>query len=108
MSRRLFLAATLALPLTARAHHDRSAFDDNQPLCIEGKVKSVSWQNPHAERVLTMAGDATLPADWAKRPVPARKAPVDGTKIMANARLPKRRGDWIIERSPMTRIEAGK
>lgn len=109
----LVLASTVA-PLFlgsrwAHAHHGWSSFDEARPLYIAGRVKAVKWQNPHAEIVITMAPDATLPADLATRKPPAQtNSSVDGAKVMAAAALPKRRGDWTIELSPMTRIENWK
>ena len=115
MKRRSLLALASALaPLAlssrpAMAHHGWSSFDEARPLYVAGKVKSVKWQNPHAEIVITMAPDASLPADLAKRKPPAQSnASVDGAKVLAAAALPKRRGDWTIELSPMTRIENWK
>jgi hypothetical protein len=109
----LSLASTLApLALCSRpalAHHGWSSFDEARPLYVAGKVKSVKWQNPHAEIVVTVAPDATLPADLAGRKPPAQtSSSVDGAKVLAAAALPKRRGDWTIELSPMTRIESWK
>ena len=85
--------------------------DEKLPIAchIAGKVKAVKWQNPHAEIVITVAPDATLPADLAKRNPPAQtSSSVNGAKVLAAAALPKRRGDWTIELSPMTRIESWK
>ncbi len=39
---------------------------------------------------------------------PAQTAAVNGAKILAAATVPKKRGDWTIELSPMTRIDAWK
>lgn len=102
------LLATLTLSSRAFAHHGWSSFDETKPLFFTGKVKSLRWQNPHVELVLTMTADAALPADLAKRVAPAQSSPVDGAKILSTATLPKRRGDWELELSPMTRIEAWK
>ena len=55
-----------------------------------------------------MKPDAKLPGDFAKRTAPPQTTPVDGAKILANAALPIKRGDWTLELSPMTRIEAWK
>jgi hypothetical protein len=90
------------------AHHGWSSFDESAPLYFEGKIKSVKWQNPHAELVVTMTANAALPADLAKRDVPKQSANVDSAKILANAKLPKKRGDWNIELAPLTRMEAWK
>ena len=114
MKRRTFLmtlpASGIALALTKNsfAHHGWSSFDELKPIYFEGKVKSLKWQNPHAEIVITLTNDLKLPADLAKRAAPAQTNPVDGAKILASATLPKQRGDWVLELSPMTRIEAWK
>jgi hypothetical protein len=109
MHRRNFLIASSAgIALPAFAHHGWSSFDESRPVYLEGKVKSVKWQNPHAEINLIVAADAKLPVDLSKRKVPAQKAPVDAAKILSSAALPVRRGEWNLELSPMTRIEAWK
>ena len=113
MHRRHFfpvVAALVSVPLSQRllAHHGWSSFDETQPLYIAGTVKSIKWQNPHAEIVIAVANDAALPADLAKRNLPAQTASVNGAKILAGAMVPKKRGDWTIELSPMTRIDAWK
>ena len=113
MQRRHFfpaLAALVSVPLSPRlfAHHGWSSFDETRPLYIAGIVKSSKWQNPHAEIVITVANDVSLPADLATRSPPAQTASVNGAKILAAATLPKKRGDWTIELSPMTRIDAWK
>jgi Family of unknown function (DUF6152) len=114
MDRRAFVvtstaAALASVPsLRAFAHHGWSSFDETAPLYFEGKIKSVKWQNPHAELVATIAANVALPATLAKREPPKQVAPVDGAKIFANAKLPKRRGDWTLELAPLTRMEAWK
>lgn len=113
MHRRQFLAGTCAattLGWSAQvmAHHGWSSFDESKPLYLPGKVKAVKWQNPHAEIVITVAADATVPGNLASMTVPAQRSSVDGPKVLAAARLPNRRGDWTIELSPMTRINAWK
>lgn len=114
MHRRHFLQAGSAITLAtlgpgaALAHHGWSSFDETKPLYLGGKVKMVKWQNPHAEIVITVAADAALPADLARMTVPAQTSSVDGAKVLAAAQLPRRRGDWTIELSPMTRINAWK
>ncbi len=114
MNRRSLLLASSGLvvaqlPLQrAFAHHGWSSFDESKPLYFEGKIKSVKWQNPHAELVATLAADTKLPVQLASRPAPKQSANVDGAKIFAAATLPKRRGDWNIELAPLTRMEAWK
>ena len=113
MNRRVFVSSVsalsaIALSLRAFAHHGWSSFDESSPIYLMGKVKSLKWQNPHVELVISMAADAALPVGFAKRAFPAQTVPVDGAKILAAAALPKKRGDWTLELSPMTRIEAWK
>jgi Family of unknown function (DUF6152) len=99
----------LSLATPAWAHHGWSSFDESKPLYLSGKVKAVKWQNPHAEIVITVATDAVLPADLAQRKAPAQSdTTVNGAKVLADTRLPNKRGDWTIELSPMTRISAWK
>ncbi len=111
MKRREWLitsGALVAMSATPRAfaHHGWSSFDESKPLYFEGKVKSVKWQNPHAELVVTLDGNAKLPANLAARAVPKQSANVDGAKIFASAALPKRKGDWNVELAPLTRMDA--
>ena len=113
LKRRRFVLSGSALAVAAwhspiQAHHGWSSFDETKPLYLPGKVKAVKWQNPHAEIVISVAADASLPADLARQQVPAQSSSVDGPKVLAAARLPNRRGDWTIELSPMTRINAWK
>ena len=114
MNRRQLLATSLAvapLALFARrafAHHGWSSFDEARPIYIEGRVKSVKWQNPHAELVVTMSADAKIPGDLAKRKMPAQSNRVDAPKILAATVTPKRRGAWTLELAPMTRINEWK
>ena len=108
MQRRHFLATSSALlALPAWAHHGWSSFDQNRPIYLEGKARKVVWRNPHVEFELELPAELKLPADLARRPVPAQSAPVDGPKLLAAAQLPKRRDKvWEIELAPLTRMEA--
>jgi hypothetical protein len=108
MQRRHFLATSSALlALPAWAHHGWSSFDQNRPIYLEGKARKVVWRNPHVEFELELPADLKLPADLARRPVPAQSAPVDGPKLLAAAQLPKRKDKvWEIELAPLTRMEA--
>ena len=108
MHRRHFLATSSALlALPAWAHHGWSSFDQNRPIYLEGKARKVVWRNPHVEFELELPADLKLPADLARRPVPAQSAPVDGPKLLAAAQLPKRKDKvWEIELAPLTRMEA--
>jgi hypothetical protein len=110
MKRRDFLLSTVAVSVspTLLAHHGWSSFDETRPLYFEGKVKSTKWQNPHAELVLTLANPLVLPTDLAKRVAPPQSQNVDGAKVLSSASLPTARGEWTLELSPLTRIEAWK
>jgi len=108
MRRRPFLVTSSALlALPAWAHHGWSSFDQNRPIYLEGKARKVLWRNPHVEFELELPAELKLPADLARRSVPAQSAPVDGPKLLAAAQLPKRKDKvWEIELAPLTRIEA--
>jgi Family of unknown function (DUF6152) len=115
MHRRPFLLAGTLLPMSltfsraAHAHHGWSSFDQDRPIYLEGKVKSVKWQNPHVELALDIAPGMKLPADFASRPLPAQIAPVEGPALLAKAVTPKRSDKvWEIELAPLTRVEAWK
>lgn len=107
--RRLLLAgagAALCLP-AARAHHGWSSFDQSRPLYLEGTARKVAWRNPHAEVELELRPGLTLPADLARRALPAQAAPVDGARLLAAAQLPTRKDPvWEIELAPLTRLQA--
>lgn len=110
MNRRQFSIALPALFISpaALSHHGWSSFDESKPIYLEGKVKAVKWQNPHAELVIDMSASASLPADLAKRALPKQTQTVDGAKVMSTAALPKARGEWTLELSPLTRINLWK
>jgi hypothetical protein len=102
-------AAPLWLPLAARAHHGWSSFDQDRPVYLEGRVKTVKWQNPHAELVLELPAELKLPADLGARAVPAQSAPVDGKALLSKTVLPTRKDrQWEIELAPLTRMESWK
>jgi hypothetical protein len=108
LQRRRFILSNAALLVTpAWAHHGWSSFDQTRPLYLEGRARKVAWRNPHAEFELELRADLALPADLAKRPLPAQTAPVDGPKLLAQAQLPTRKDKvWEIELAPLTRLEA--
>lgn len=111
---RLGAAAALAaatLPLSfvpqAHAHHGWSSFDQERPVYLAGTIKSVRWQNPHAELVLTVDASLRTPADLASRSVPNQQQSVDGPGILKKAQAPdKPAGDWTIEFAPLFRMQA--
>lgn len=110
MQRRFLLLAAAALPLRpALAHHGWSSFDQGRPVYLAGAARKVAWRNPHVEFDLEVAPDLKLPADLARRPVPAQSSPVDGAGLLARAELPRRKDKlWHIECAPLTRMEAWK
>ena len=109
MQRRTLIAAALAAPLAARAHHGWSSFDQGRPIYLEGRAAKVAWRNPHAEVALELPPDLKLPADLAGRKLPAQSAGVDGAALLKAAQLPTRKDRvWEIELAPLTRMEAWK
>lgn len=100
-------AAVLAAP--ALAHHGWSSFDQDRPLYLEGRAKSVAWRNPHVELDLEVRPDLQLPVDLKARVLPAQGAAVDGPGLLARAQLPTRKDRvWHIELAPLTRMQAWK
>jgi hypothetical protein len=107
MQRRRFVVSAALVGLPAWAHHGWSSFDQTRPIYLEGQARKVTWRNPHAELELELPAELKLPADLARRAVPAQSAPVDGPKLLAAAQLPKRKDKvWEIELAPLTRLEA--
>ncbi len=112
MNRREFGLAALAapalgMPLLALAHHGWSSFDQDRPIYLEGKVTRSRWLNPHAELALEVPAGLTVPADLARRALPAQAAPVDGKALLARAVVPNRKDrQWEIELAPLTRMNA--
>ena len=107
LQRRDLLVFAAALPLGARAHHGWSSFDPERPIYLEGTVRKVRWQNPHAELELELPAGLKLPADLAQRAVPAQTSPVDGKALLAKTVLPTRKDRrWEIELAPLTRMQA--
>ena len=109
MQRRTLIAAALAAPLAARAHHGWSSFDQGRPIWLEGKATQVAWRNPHAELKLELPAELKLPHDLASRKLPAQSAGVDGAALLKAAQLPTRKDRvWEIELAPLTRMDAWK
>ena len=108
MHRRIVLALPLTLALPAGAHHGWSSFDQERPLYLEGIAAKVSWANPHAELELELpAAGLKLPADLARRSLPAQTAPVDGAALLKAAQLPTRKDRrWEIELAPISRLQS--
>ncbi|MFN0182947.1 MAG: DUF6152 family protein [Aquabacterium sp.] len=107
MKRRSCLVAIAAAPLSVRAHHGWSSFDQGRPIYLEGRASKVTWRNPHVELTLDVAPDLKLPPDLPGRAVPAQAAQVDGPGLLKAARAPTRKDRaWVIELAPLTRMQA--
>lgn len=105
MQRRLFLLAAVSSPVLA--HHGWSSFDTDRPLYLEGRAAKVAWRNPHAEIELELVAALKLPADLAKRPLPAQSAGIDGPAILAKTSVPARADKrWELELAPLSRMQA--
>jgi hypothetical protein len=111
MQRRDWLIAglgSLVLP-GVHAHHGWSSFNESQSVYIEGIVRAVRWQNPHAELELTVPENLKLPSDLAARKVPPQTNPVDVGQVLAKARLPETKASvWTVELAPLFRMEQWK
>jgi hypothetical protein len=108
MNRRHFVATAPALfAAAAWAHHGWSSFDESQPIFLEGRVKSVKWQNPHAEIVLE-ASYKPMPDLARALEYPKQQANVDATAIFAKARPPAKGKSnlWEVEFAPIARMQA--
>ena len=102
------LFALAAAVGVAMAHHGWSSFDETKPIYLEGVVKSVKWQNPHAE-VMLEVNRAEPPAALTRFAIPKQSANVDALAVLAAAKAPKRKdGKWEIEFAPITRMDAWK
>ncbi|NDZ11347.1 hypothetical protein C7T35_29575 [Variovorax sp. WS11] len=112
MKRRHIVIAAASLPLAtplALAHHGWSSFDQDRPIYLEGTVASARWQNPHVELLVDIPSGLKVPADLAKRTLPAQSAPVDGPALLARTTVPRRIDrQWELELAPLTRMEAWK
>lgn len=107
MKRRTLLLASVAAPIAAHAHHGWSSFDQDKPVYLDGRIKTVRWANPHAEVVLVVDAALKLPADLARRSLPAQSQQMDSAAILARTRLPEAAaGEWTIEFAPLSRMQA--
>ena len=89
----------------ARGHHGWSSFDQNRPVFLSGRAVDVRWRNPHAELALVVDPPLRLPADLARRKLPAQTAGVDGPALLQRAVLPLRPDRrWEIELAPISRM----
>lgn len=89
----------------AQAHHGWSSFDQERPLYLEGKVVEARWRNPHAELVVELPEQLSLPGDLSTRKVPPQTAPVDTATLLGKAVLPRRRDPrWEVELAPLFRL----
>ncbi|VWX63110.1 conserved exported hypothetical protein [Burkholderiales bacterium 8X] len=111
MKRRHLVLAAFSLPAASSswAHHGWSSFDQERPIYLEGKVVQARWQNPHAELIIELPAGLKVPADLAKRSLPAQSSPVDGPALLSKAEAPRRKDrQWELELAPLTRMEAWK
>ena len=93
--------------LPAAAHHGWSSFDQDRPIYLEGKVIKSVWQNPHAELEIDLPAGLKVPADLARRVLPAQTAPVDGKALLGKAVVPTRQDKrWEVELAPLTRLQS--
>lgn len=107
MDRRTLLLAAAVAPVAALAHHGWSSFDQDKPVYLEGRIKTVRWANPHAEVVLVVDAGLKLPEDLGRRSLPAQSQNIEGAAILAKTRLPEAAaGDWTIEFAPLFRMNA--
>ena len=106
---RALLTVLLALCFgVVSAHHGWSSFDETKPIYLEGVVKSVKWQNPHAE-VMLEVNRAAPPAALARFAIPKQSAIVDAVTVIASAKAPTRKDAvWEVEFAPITRMDAWK
>ena len=109
MFRALLSALCIASALLANAsfaHHGWSSFDESKPIYLEGVVKSVKWQNPHAE-VMLEVNRAEPPAALARFAIPKQSANVDAVTVIGSAKAPSRKDAvWEVEFAPLTRMDA--
>ncbi len=103
----LFIVSSLIASI-AFAHHGWSSFDETKPIYVEGVVKSVKWQNPHAELMLEVNG-ASAPAALTRFAIPKQSANVDAVAVLGAAKAPTRKDKvWDIEFAPLTRMDVWK
>ncbi len=111
MFRALLSTTSLVSALIANvvfAHHGWSSFDETKPIYLEGVVKSVKWQNPHAEVMLEI-NRVEPPAALTRFAIPKQSAPVDAVTVLGTAKAPTRKDAvWEVEFAPITRMDAWK
>jgi hypothetical protein len=111
MNRRRFVVVipTLILaPALARAHHGWSRFDETKPIYLEGTIKTVKWQDPHAEVTMEI-NHAAPPAGLASLASPKQQANVDAKTVLGRAVTPTRKDKlWEVEFAPIFRMGAWK
>jgi hypothetical protein len=59
------LAATLALPMLASAHHSGAMFDATKSITITGTVTQFNWTNPHSSFKVEVTGSDGKAVVWA-------------------------------------------
>jgi hypothetical protein len=64
--RLLLMAAVLALPISAWAHHSFAAeFDIEQPITLKGKLTRMEWVNPHGWLYIDVVAADGKVVNWA-------------------------------------------
>jgi hypothetical protein len=103
----LLLAALLAMPGQAAAHHGWSSYETSQPLYVSGTLQELLWQNPHVEMRLTVAADVTLPPELPNAVLPEQFERDGGRAILSNAALPPDPAKtWLVALAPIGRLES--
>lgn len=103
-----FAITSALIANVALAHHGWSSFDETKPIYLEGTVKSVKWQNPHAEVMLEI-NRSEPPAALARFAIPKQSAMVDAVTVIGSAKAPTRKDAvWEVEFAPLTRMDAWK
>ena len=94
----------------ARAHHGWGGFDQDRPIYLEGKAGTRHLEEPACRADAALTPGLALPADLAKRALPAQSASVDARAHPLPRPGCRRAQDpvWELELAPLTRMEAWK
>ena len=57
-------AALITLSAAVQAHHGNAAYDDKNPITIQGTVTEFAWTNPHVQIYLDVKDDKGSVAHW--------------------------------------------
>jgi len=58
------MAALVAVPATAFAHHSFAMFNRDQTMSVTGMVKNYEWSNPHVWIHLMVTDEKGVPREW--------------------------------------------